>query len=519
MPNLEQLLKQLPRHQQKDLNKLARRELARRHMLEFYTYLRPNYNINWHHRLICEYLDSLIEGKIQNLMIFTHPRAGKSELGSRMLPAYALGRNPDMQIIATSYGADLASRMNRDVQRIIISSAYKEIFPGTTLSEKNARPTAQGSYLRNNEIFEVVGHSGVYRSAGVGGGITGMGYDLGIIDDPIKDRAQAESLTYREKIWDWFTSTFYTRSEKNPRILIILTRWHSDDLAGRLLKKAEEDPEAEQWTVLSLPAIAEAPVPSYDPRKPGQALWPWKYDEAALKRKEAMVGPYEWEAMWQQRPPDSKYSLFSIESAKFVDPATVDLSACKFFGALDPSEGGHDYASICTIAVLPDNRWLVWDCDLEVDTQGTSLEKVLSLHRQYSYQLFRIEANSLGIAKEAWKKGNLSTFELLLRQRQQEEGLVLPYELFWNTSNKEDRIRSLHPHYNNGQLCFRSDWARKYKKLMMMFRSFPNADFDDGPDSVEACVNGITNGAFQSSAWLPPEDFTAPDMGVYSGPY
>ena len=517
MSSLGQSLGELNPQQKAKLNKRARAKLAQRHLIDFYQYLRPKYNINWHHRLICERLDDLLAGKISNLMIFTHPRAGKSEIGSRMFPAYAFGRDPNLQIIGTSYGADLASRMNRDVQRIIISSLYKDVFT-TALSEKNIRTTAQGNYLRNNDIFEIVGHRGVYVCAGVNGAITGMGYDIGIIDDPVKDRAQAESLTYRDNAWDWFVSTFYTRSEKKARMLVILTRWHSDDLAGRLLKKGEEDLEAEQWTVLNLPAIAEAPIPPYDPRKAGDALWPWKYDVVALRKKEAMVGPYEWEAMWQQRPPDSKYSLFSLDVIHLVDPATVDLSKCRFFGALDPSQGGHDYAALITIAVLPDNRWLVWDCDLEVDTQDKSLEKILTKHHQYNYGLFRIEANSLGIAKDAWRKGNLSTFEILLRQRQQEEGIVVPYEMFWSTTNKEDRIRSLQPHYNNGQLCFRSDWAKKYKKLLLMFKGFPNADFDDGCDAAEMCVSGILNGPSQQT-WLPAEDESAPDSGSYSGPY
>lgn len=436
-----------------------------------------------------------------------------------MYPAYSLGRNPDLQIIATSYAADLASRMNRDVQRIIASPVYHEVFPDTTLNDKNIRTTAQGNFLRNNDIFEVVGHSGVYRSAGVGGSITGMGYDIGLIDDPIKDRAQAESPTYRERAWEWFVSTFYTRAEKNPRMLVILTRWHSDDLAGRLLKKGDEDLEAEQWTVLNLPAIAEAPVPSYDPRKPGEALWPWKYDEIALKRKEAMVGPYEWEAMWQQRPPDSKYSLFNLDvlTGKLVNPAMVDLSKCKAYGAYDPSEGGHDYASIATLLVLPDNRWLVWEDDLEVDTQDKSLEKILDKHAQFNYSSFRIEANSLGIAESAWKRGERSTFEILLRQRQKELGIVVPYTMFWSHSNKEDRIRSLQPHYFNGQLCFRTDWALKYKKLMLMFKGFPNADFDDGPDSVEMAVSGILN-ICEPSNWIPTdEDFTY-SSPAYAGP-
>jgi predicted phage terminase large subunit-like protein len=280
----------------------------------------------------------------------------------------------------------------------------------------------------------------------------------------------------------------------------VFTRWHSDDLAGRLIKLAQEDPDVDQWTILNLPAIAENPIPSYDPRKPGEALWPWKYDEAKLKQIEATVGPYEWESMWQQRPPDSKYSLFNLDvlAGKLVDPTTVDLSKCKAYGAYDPSEGGHDYASIVTILVLPDHRWLVWDDDLEVDTQDQSIDKIIDKQAELfdlhcGYTKFRIESNSLGTAQSAVNKGKKSTFEILLKQRQVEQGVTLPYEMFWSTSNKEDRIRSLQPHYFNGQLCFRTDWAKKYKKLMLMFKSFPNADFDDGPDSIEMCVAGIQN--------------------------
>lgn len=453
-------------------------------------------------------------------MVFTHPRAGKSELTSRRGPAFILGMFPDAQIIAMSYSADLAQRMNRDVQRIIDAPAYKEIFPNTLLYGKNIRATSQGNYLRNSDIFEVVGHKGVYVGAGREGGITGMGFDRGIIDDPIKNRAEAESKTFRDNLWNTYISTFYTRQEKQAHKLLTITRWHSDDLAGRLIKAMEDDPEAEKWIILNLPAIAEVPIAPYDPRKIGEALWPNKYDEAKLKQIEITVGPYEWESMWQQRPPDSKFSLFNLELIKIVNPETVDLSKCKFYGALDPSEGGHDYAGLTTIAVLPDNRWLIWDCNLEVDAQGDSIDKIVANHVQYNYTLFRIEANSLGIAKDAHARGKLSTFEMQLRKVQKDLNTIVPYDLFWNTRNKEDRIRALQPHYNNGQLCFRSDWAKKYKKLLMMFKGFPNADFDDGPDSVEICVSAILGGIQYPSEWLPNDDEDPPHGSpIYSGPY
>ena len=213
----------------------ARKELARRSMAEFTLYTDERYQMNWHHRLICEYLDKWINKDVKRLMVFTAPRHGKSELVSRKLPAYIFGRNPDTSIISASYSADLASRMNRDVQRIMDEYRYIELFPESRLYGKNLKD-ANGKFLRNSDIFEIVNHRGVYRSAGVGGGITGMGGEYIIIDDPVKNREEANSEVYREKLWDWYTSTLYTRLEKDGCILVTLTRWHEDDLAGRLLE-------------------------------------------------------------------------------------------------------------------------------------------------------------------------------------------------------------------------------------------------------------------------------------------
>ena len=133
---------------------------AREHLLDFTTYTYPGYEVNWHHRLICEHLDRFATQRDQRLMIFAQPRSGKSELVSRRLPAYLLGRNPDASIIAASYGADLARRMNRDVQRIMDGPEYRQLFPSTQLWGKNVRSMADGSYLRNSDMFEVVGHKG-----------------------------------------------------------------------------------------------------------------------------------------------------------------------------------------------------------------------------------------------------------------------------------------------------------------------------------------------------------------------
>lgn len=294
-------------------------ERARRSIQNFTKYTYPEYDANWHHIKLCEYLDRWAFGDIKRLMVFMPPRNGKSELVSRRLPAYIFGHDPDTSIIATSYGSDLASRMNRDVQRIIDSPEYHDVFPNTALNGSNVRTVAQGNYLRNSDIFEIVNHRGIYKSSGVGGAITGMGMKYGIIDDPYKNRQDAESQTIRENIWDWYVSTFYTRLEKGGRILITLTRWHEDDLAGRLLRLARTDPSADKWTVVTFPAIAEGELHKDDPRQDGEPLWPNKYPIEELMKIKATVGTYEWSALFQQRPSPAGGNIFNRSWWKYYE--------------------------------------------------------------------------------------------------------------------------------------------------------------------------------------------------------
>jgi len=325
----------------------VRAELARRHVLDFTRWTKEDYETNWHHAVLCAYLDRMVTGDLRRLMVFMPPRHGKSELVSRRLPAYILGRLPDASIIACSYSADLAQRMNRDVQRIVDGERYAETFPGTRLYGANVRTVSQGSYLRNSDIFEVVGHRGVYRSAGVGGGITGMGFEFGIIDDPIKNREEAESLTYRESLWDWYTSTFRTRAEKDARILITLTRWNEDDLAGRLLNLAKGDPDADQWTVLRLPALFDGLDPSPDdPRQMDEPLWPNKYGPQALAGIRAAIGGYQWQGLYQQSPAAREGNRFKRAWFKFVDAAPADARRVRYWDKAGTEAGGKYSAGV-----------------------------------------------------------------------------------------------------------------------------------------------------------------------------
>jgi predicted phage terminase large subunit-like protein len=295
-------------------------ERSGKEILHFTKWTNPRYQTNWHHRILCEKLDKFVRGEITRLIVLMPPRNGKSELVSRRLPAFAFGLNPHEQIMSASYGQDLASKMNRDVQRIMDSEQYKKIFPNVTLPGPDQIKTdGRTKYIRNAKEFEIVGSRGMYRCAGVGGAITGTGFTLGIIDDPIKNRAEADSATYREKIWDWYTSTFYTRKEENARILVTVTRWHEDDLVGRLLKKSKEDKNADQWDVVEFPAIRDERVCEEDPRSIGEPLWPEKFPLTELVAMKAVMGSREWSSLQQQTPITEGGNIVKRDWWKYYD--------------------------------------------------------------------------------------------------------------------------------------------------------------------------------------------------------
>lgn len=286
--------------------------LSRNYLLDFTRSTYPDYSAQWYHELLCENLDLLLARKIKKLMFFLPPQYGKSELVSRRFPAFALGRNPKLQIAGCSYSADLAEKFNREVQRIIDTPEYKRIFPEMHLNAKNVVADNKGSWLRNSTIFETVGQGGSYRSVGVGGPLTGNKVDLGIIDDPVKDRLEAQSETFRKRVWEWYLDVFCTRLHNDSIQLLTMTRWHEDDLAGRILN-AESD-----WKVVILPAIKENNLNPEDIRKIGEPLWPERHSlKTIMDMKEKSERTFT--SMYQQRPAPSEGGMFKAKWFRYYD--------------------------------------------------------------------------------------------------------------------------------------------------------------------------------------------------------
>lgn len=301
-----------------------RKAKAQKSLAYFIQATKPDYLMGWVHREICNTLDQFLKDvadkKSPRLIITMPPRSGKSEIVSRRFPAFAFGNYPDLQIIATSYSADLSQRFNRDVQRIMDDKAFEDVFDHNYLNSSRIRTTT-GAYIRTSDLFEIVGHSGSYRSAGVGGGITGQGADILLVDDPVKDRKEANSATIRQAIWDWYTSTAYTRLSPGGGVIVMATRWHSDDLIGRLITNMETG-NGDKFTVINYPAIAEQDEPF---RKTGEALHPERYDLEQLNKIKKTIGSNDWNALYQQHPVPEGGAVFKREWIKYWNEKTLPV--------------------------------------------------------------------------------------------------------------------------------------------------------------------------------------------------
>lgn len=250
----------------------------------------PAYEVGDVHRIIADKLEEAIHGRDKRIIIDCPPRHGKSELSSKRAPAFFLGKYPHKDIIAASYGAELATSFGRDVRNIVDSAEYKVLFPNTELATDSQ---AKNKWHTNK--------GGQYLAAGVGGPIVGMGAHLLIIDDVVKSRAEAESEAYRNGVWDWYRGSAYPRLMPGGSIILIMTRWHEEDLAGRLI--AEENEGGEKWEKVILPAI--------DPIT-GAALWPEAYPLDRLKIIRKTIGEREWTSQYEQQPRPIEGSFFNI---------------------------------------------------------------------------------------------------------------------------------------------------------------------------------------------------------------
>lgn len=293
----------ITKEQRRLIKREAQLELARQHY-KFYLQLahNGNYQLLRHNELIANELQEIINGKQKHIMIEIGPRHGKSMTVSETFQSYYLANFPNKRVITSAYSDSLARKFGRLNRNKFIE--YADLLYGVNISDNNSAVNNWG----------IEGHTGGMISTGIGGSITGEGADLMIIDDPVKNRQEAESVTYRNRVWEEWESTLSTRLHKGASVIVIMTRWHEDDLIGRMLENSPYD-----WTRLRLPTIAEDDNDLLG-RKKGEALAPQLgYDEEWARNKKVEVGERTWASLYQQRPAPATGAIFKRDWIIKVD--------------------------------------------------------------------------------------------------------------------------------------------------------------------------------------------------------
>ncbi|MGE0629767.1 MAG: phage terminase large subunit [Hyphomicrobiaceae bacterium] len=433
---------------QQAAQELLRRRTARKSLLAFTEYTYPQYVAAAHHKLIADHLEAVVRGDIDRLMINMPPRHGKSELASRRLPAWFLGLNPRLNVIGASYNIDLARDFGRDVRNIVRTPEFHNVFPDVALAEDSK---AQERWNTN--------HGGAYVAAGVGTAVTGRGADIFLIDDPLKDRADADSEVRRQTVWEWYTSTAYTRLAPGGRIIVIQTRWHEDDLSGRLID--EEKRGGDQWVKLELPAIDEH----------GQALWPEFYPIEALERIRGVLPSREWTALYQQRPTPDDGDFFQRDWFKFYDRLPAGL---RFYGASDYAvkDGGGDYTVHIVVGVdLQGNIYVVdmWRGQKQTDVWVEQFLNLIEIHKPLNW---------------AEEKGQiLNSLDPFIVKRMRERRVFCRREQFASVADKPTRARAFQGRAAMG-MVYLPHGAPWVEDLLAELLVFPAGKHDDMVDAL-----------------------------------
>lgn len=316
---------------------MLRRTDAAQSLIAFTEYTFSRYRTAAHHKIIAGQLERVERGEVDRLMLLVPPRHGKSELASKRLPAWFLGRQPHKQFLSVSATADLAADFGREVRNIIGSPEYRAVFD-TTLAEDSQ---AKGKWHTSE--------GGIYYSLGIGGSVLGRGGDAILIDDPFGSMKDAQSELERKNVWDWYTGTAYNRLMPGGAIVVINHRMHEDDLCGRLL--AQQAAGGDRWEVVELPAISDQ----------GKALWPEAYPIETLERIRRNTQARDWSALYQQRPAPEDGDYFKAEWLKDGKPPSNDNM--RVYGGSDyavTADGG-DYTTHVVVGLDSEGRMYLLD--------------------------------------------------------------------------------------------------------------------------------------------------------------
>lgn len=465
-----------------DLNEV-RNEIARRHLLDFTKHTMPEFEAEKFHEVYYEVLDRFAKGKIKKLMVTMPPQHGKSEGSTRRLPAFMLGRNPDLRIAIASYTSTFAKKFNRDIQRIVDDQVYNDLFPETYLNSSNV-VEGVNNYIRTADEFEIVDKKGSLKAVGRGGPLTGNPVDIMIMDDLFKDHSEGNSPTVRQAVWDWYTTTVQTRMHNDSQELIVFTRWNEDDLIGRIEKKENvievhsfeqlESIDPDSWVKINFEAIKDSVKTEFDQREKGLALWEKKHSIKKLT-KTKNLDTENFNCLYQGNPESKEGMLYDEFGTYQVKPRFNEIK-----NYTDTADTGID--CLCSINyALPQNEGndkiyildlIYTDAPMEVTEPATA-----ALLKRSDVGLAEIESNNGG-------RGFGRAVEKLISNN-------CVVDMFHQSANKESRIHTNKAAVNK-RIVFPHDWQIRfpefYDHITRYKKLFKANTQDGGPDVLSGIV-------------------------------
>ena len=460
---------------------LALRELSNRKLDYFTNYTKDDYEMIatqdwiWIHKRIIDKLEAVERWEIKRLMIFVRPRIWKSELASIRFPLWCLWKNQKRKIVISSYGADLASDFWRKGKQVFESQEFSNIFPNAELAKDK----------REWGNWETKDWGGVY-TIWVWGALTWKWFDIGIIDDPVKDRMEAESPTTQQRTIDWYTSTFYTRrQDQDSAIILMMTRWNINDLAWYLLE--EEKNGWDKWDILTIPAIDE---------QGNEIIWPWKWDKGYIEEEKTNVSAKDWAALYQQDPIASSSNIFNLADLRYFNLSDFeradwilkkeDLRVWLFVDpAFSSSKTSDDAVCLAIWKHKISNNMYLLDWYADTSAPSRTFKAILSMYDRITSDWFKVDYISIEkvhINKEQTKF--IEDFKAFLLENNRNI-LINFYE---PKIKKEDRIKFwLEPLIALNWFHLRKDLADLsfIKKTERQLFEFPNWKHDDVIDDIE----------------------------------
>lgn len=431
---------------------------ARQHLVDFQIATNPKYEPSWHHDVIgreLEHIEAFGDRDYKILIVEVPPRHGKSQQCSIDFPAWFLGKNPSEEIITASYASDLSQDFGSQTRDKVGSPAFDLIFPNVRLKE-DEQAKAKWKIETLNPLTKQWGPSGgSYTSVGIGGATTGKGAKIFLIDDPIKNREEADSEVYQVKTFKWFTSVAFTRLAPKGVMVIIMTRWNMRDLVGMV----KEIPGLKgKIKTIHLPAIA---VQKEVHRDVGEPLWPTRYDVQALEVIKNTVGPYDWASLYQCDPILSENQEFKADWIKKCSDAEAMALNTRRFLTVDTAmskEQRADYTGFCDNRVDSQNFWRLKAWRMKLSPEEL-VDAIFNLHKRNNYE-------AIGIEKTTFTEG-LSPY---MDMEQRKRNVFLPIvELSHNQTKKEIRIRGLIPRYASHSIYHIEGETKDLEEEMFQF--------------------------------------------------